>query len=271
MLRKENEAVSEGNGPVPQQEDFGSGQPTLEEVCRMIKEALKVCNTSFEKMQEYGDDLRSMGQRVARLEPGARQSCLAMEANGPANTKTRERTEGAATAVQAMHGDSCSATRVEPGRKTNSTSVGMMVEPPALSCRDNVVVEDRAAAPKSCLPSLEMRSPTAAGGLLPTGEISIATKTTFNKSLLRPYSTEEAISKEINLWSSTPPAWYDDSSFQRNKLLAAPSCRRVIDTKSRQNRTFDPGRSQGRLRACPFMGTWRALLCGEVVRVEAAG
>ena len=38
-----------------------------------------------------------------------------------------------------------------------------------------------------------------------------------------------------------------------------------------QNRTFDPGGSQGRLRACPILGTWRALLCGEVVRVGAAG
>ena len=31
MLRKESDAVSEGNGPVPQQEEFGFGQPTLEE------------------------------------------------------------------------------------------------------------------------------------------------------------------------------------------------------------------------------------------------
>ena len=28
MLRKESEAVPEGNGPVPRQEEFGSGQPT---------------------------------------------------------------------------------------------------------------------------------------------------------------------------------------------------------------------------------------------------
>ena len=55
------------------------------------------------------------------------------------------------------------------------------------------------------------------------------------------------------------------------KLLAAPSCRRVIKTKSRQNRTFDPGGSQGRLRACPLLGTWRPLLCGEVTRAGAAG
>ena len=41
MLRKESEVVSEGNGPVPQREEFGSGQPTLEEVCRMSKKTLK--------------------------------------------------------------------------------------------------------------------------------------------------------------------------------------------------------------------------------------
>ena len=27
---------------------------------------------------------------------------------------------------------------------------------------------------------------------------------------------------------------------------------------------FDPSGFTGRLRACPFLGTWRALLCGEV-------
>ena len=27
----------------------------------------------------------------------------------------------------------------------------------------------------------------------------------------------------------------------------------------------------GHLRACPFLGTWRALLCGKVMRVGAAG
>ena len=34
---------------------------------------------------------------------------------------------------------------------------------------------------------------------------------------------------------------------------------------------FDPSSSQGRLRAGPFLETWRALFCGEVMRVEAAG
>ena len=69
-----------------------------------------------------------MEQRVARPEPGAWQPRLAMEADGAANTNTREHTGGTATAVQAMHGDSCSATRVDPGPKINSTSFGMMAE-----------------------------------------------------------------------------------------------------------------------------------------------
>ena len=41
MSRKESEAVSEGNDPVPQQEEFGSGQPTLEKISRMVKEPSK--------------------------------------------------------------------------------------------------------------------------------------------------------------------------------------------------------------------------------------
>ena len=83
MLRKENEVVPVGNGPVHQQEEFGSGQPTLNEVCRMFKEALEVCNRSVDKMQEYVEDLRRIEQRVARLEPGARQPHLAWRHTGP--------------------------------------------------------------------------------------------------------------------------------------------------------------------------------------------
>ena len=169
-----------------------------------------------------------------------------MVADGPANTKTRERTESAATAVQAMHRDNFSACRVDPGPKANSASFGVMAEPPDLPCREDVLVEDGAAAPKLCLLSLEMRSPTTTGGLLPTGEISTTTKTTFNKSPLR-LSAEEANCKK----TSTPYISYDSSFWD---LLAVSSCRRVIETKSGENRTFDPGSSQGRLRACPCFG-----------------
>ena len=59
------------------------------------------------------DDItRLLEQHLANLEQDARQPRLAMVVDGQANTKTRERTEGAAEAVQAKDGDSCTAQRV---------------------------------------------------------------------------------------------------------------------------------------------------------------
>ena len=40
MPRKKSEAVPEGNGPAPQQEEFGSGQPTLVDVYQRFEEIL---------------------------------------------------------------------------------------------------------------------------------------------------------------------------------------------------------------------------------------
>ena len=154
--------------------------------------------------------MRLLEQQLTSQEQDVRQPHLAMEADGSANTKTRERTEGAATAVQAIHGDSCTAQKVQDGLRT-STSFGVTAEPPAFLCRDDVLVEDGAAAPMSCLPSSEMRSPTAAGGLGPTGETSRATDTTVNEPLFQLYSAEEESSKKKSLWTSIPSAWYDSS------------------------------------------------------------
>ena len=53
------------------------------------------------------------------------------------------------------------------------------------------MVESSNAASESCLPFMEMRSSTAAGGLVPTGEASKASGTTSNEPLLRFYETEE--------------------------------------------------------------------------------
>ena len=267
MLRKASEAVSRGIGPIPQQEEFGSRQPTLADAFREMRE----------KLEKFHDDMTGLFEWLAaRLEEDARQRRYVMEADETANTETRERTEGAATAVQAMRGDSCTtAQRVKNSPMTNSTSFGVKAEPPALPCRDDVVVESGDAAPKSCLPSLEMRSSTAAGGLVPTGEASPATETNFNQPPLWFYSTEEtdseASSKETNLRTSTHYASCDSSVFQESNLPAAPYVRRVVETKSRQNSTFDPGGSQGHLSNCPFLGSWRALVCGEVIRIGAAG
>ena len=273
MLRKESEAVPEGNGLVPQKEEFGSGQPTWGDVYRMMKEAFDRWDKKLDEIsEEFVEERRSIDQRLTRLEYGARQSRLAMEADGHANTKTRKRMEGAATAVQAMSGDSCTtAQKVQDGPKT-SISFGVMAEPPDLPCREDVLVEDDATSPESCLPSLKMCSPTAGGGLLPTGEVSTATRTTSYEPLLRFYATEEMNpeedSKKENLWTSISSTCYDSRFW---KLFAAFYCRRVVETKSRQNRTFDPGGSQGHLRACPFLESWRVLICGEVIRAGAAG
>ena len=78
------------------------------------------------------EQIRLKDQRVASLEQDAWQPRLAMEVDGPADTKTRVRTEGAAKAVHAMHVDSFSAGRVDPGPKTNSISFGVKAERPAL-------------------------------------------------------------------------------------------------------------------------------------------
>ena len=195
----------EENGPVPQQEEFGSGQPKLADVYRpsderLVRQHIKLMMSRFEKQ------VNMLEKRLARLEYDARQPRLAMEIDGLANTKTRVRTEGAVTAVQAMRGGSFSACRVDPGPMTNSTSFGMMAEPPSFSCRDDIVVKSGDAAPNSCLPSLEIRSSTAAGGLVPTGKTSTATETTVNKPLLQFYSTEEENSKKKKLRTSIPSA-----------------------------------------------------------------
>ncbi|CAM9461205.1 unnamed protein product, partial [Ascophyllum nodosum] len=128
-------------------------------------------------------DLRRVDQRLASLEQDARQPRLAMEADVPADKKTRERTEGAAKAVQAMHGDSFSANRVQAGPNTTSTSFGVKAKPPALP--------------------LEMRTPTAAGDLLATGKTSSATRSTFDQPPLRFYSTEETNSERTSTQSAS--------------------------------------------------------------------
>ena len=133
MRRNWSKAIPEGNSPVPQQEEFGSGQPTLAGVYRVMKERLDQSDRYWDsmkshfshlekKLDEIVKEMREADERLAGLEQDARQPCLAMAADVQANTKTRERTEGAATAVQVMHADSCFANRVDPDPTCSSTS-----------------------------------------------------------------------------------------------------------------------------------------------------
>ena len=185
-----------------------------------------------------------------------------MEADVSADEKTRKGTKGAATAVQAMHGNSFSAKRVQDGPKS-STTFGVKAEPPALPCRGDVSVENAAAAPKSCLSPLEMRTPTAAGGLLPTGKTSTATRTTYHQLPLWFCPTEEINSRTSILHVS----YFSIFGWINNQQ--ASSWPRVIETKSGQNMVFDPCKSTGRLRTCQCLELWRSILCGEVLRLGA--
>ena len=197
MPRKESKAVPEDNGPVPQQEEFGSGQPTLADVYRMMKERFDQSDRYWDSMKTHFekklDELVEMtDQRLASLEQDAQQPRLTMKADGLTDEKTRERTEGAAKAVQAMHGDSCFANRVDPDLMCSTIFGGDSTGPPALPCsRYDALVSNGAAAPKSCLSPLEMRSPTATGGLLSAGMATSATKTAFHQLLLWLCLTEE--------------------------------------------------------------------------------
>ena len=134
--------------------------------------------------------MRRINRRLASLEQDARQPRLTMEVDVTAANKTHERTEGAAAAVQAKHGDSRLAKMIQAG-PTSSTSFGVKVEPPALPRRDDVSVGKGASAPTSYLSLLEMRTLTAAGGLLSTGQASTTTRITYNQPRLRFCPTDE--------------------------------------------------------------------------------
>ena len=151
----------------------------------MIEELVDKLNR---KLDELTGEMRGIHQRVASLDQDARQSRLALEADGPADSNTRECMEDAVTAVQAIRGDSFSASRVDPDSMC-PTSFGVKAEPSTLPCRDYALIENCASAPKPCLSPLGMPSSTAAGGLLLDDITSIATRINFNQPTLRFNST----------------------------------------------------------------------------------
>ena len=124
--------------------------------------------------------LPATDRRLVGAEYNARQPRLATEADIPTDKKTCKRAEDAA-ADQAKNRDSCSAKRVDTG-PTSSTSFGMTAEHQALPRRDDVLVNKSAAASKLCLSPVEIRTLTAAGGLLPVGTASTTTRTIFPQS-----------------------------------------------------------------------------------------
>ena len=220
------------------------------------------------KLNESMEKTKDTRERSAGLEQEARQSRLAPEADAPTDTKTRKHTEGSTAAERVISGDNSYA-EIDPDRIYLASFEDDSTGPRGHPCsRDDVLVDNGAAAPKPCLSPVEMRTRTAAGGLLAAGKVSTATRITFYQPRLRFCPTEETNSERTSIQYAS---YY--SSFWRIKNQLPPFWRRVIETESRQTLVFDSGGSTGRLRASPFMETWRALFCGDLfVRVpDVAG
>ena len=176
-----------GKGPVPQQEEFQPDQTTLADVYRIFEERLdKQLNRIKSHYDEFTEKVIERRQHSARLEQGARQSRLAIEADVTSDKKTRKRTEGAAAAERMLSGDNSSAqVDTNPIRLTSlgENSTGL----PALFCpRDDALVDNGTATPKPCLSPAEMRTRTAAGSLLPAGTVSTAMRRVLSRMTSRP-------------------------------------------------------------------------------------
>ena len=104
-------------------------------------------------------------------------------------------------------------------------------------------------------------------GDLPGDEIVVSPPSLIVEPLPSPpdRSTSFSVKAESPALPCRISIQYDSyySIFWRINNQQTPFWPRVIDTKDGQNLVFDPGGSIGRLRACPFLETWRALLWGE--------
>ena len=185
MSRNWSKAVPKGNGPAPQQEEFMRDKPKLADVHRLFEEILdsqlNPMKSHFDQQDGILDELmqktRETRHRSASLEKGAWQSGLAMEADVTSDKKTRNRTEDVA-AERVISGDNCSANQVDPDQMCRTSFGDDSTGPLALPCsRDEALVDNDAATPKPCLSPVDLRTPTAAGGLLPTGTASTVIRT----------------------------------------------------------------------------------------------
>ena len=81
MRRKASEAIFEGNGPIHQEEERGFGQPApldhFREITSLLKEREKILDRITRLLEQLSEC----------LEHEARQPRLAMEADGPADTR----------------------------------------------------------------------------------------------------------------------------------------------------------------------------------------
>ena len=158
---------------------------------RIMSEAPdKSFDNFYELKLENPKKMRATRQRLADLEHDVRQPRLAAKVDVPTVKKTHTGAEEA-PANQAKHGDSCSAKKVDPDPMCLTSFRDDSTEPPALPCRDDVLVNKGAAVPKPCLSPVEMRTLTAAGGLPPASTAFVVTRAIFHQSPLWLCPTEE--------------------------------------------------------------------------------
>ena len=145
----------------------------------------------FDKLDELADEMIATKQRLAGLEQDARQPRVAMEANVPSGTKTRNRTKDIA-ADRVISEDRSSANQVDLDQVCLTSLGDDFIGLLALPCsRDDALIDNGVAAPKSCLLPVEMHTQTAAGGLLPAGKVSTATSIIYAASSVLPDRGDE--------------------------------------------------------------------------------
>ena len=205
------------------------------------------------KLDDMVKETRITNQRRPGLQHQAQQPRLAVKADVLEDKKTRESRED--FVEDGRLGD-ISSDRVHDPMRLTSFCDREYIEPPALPCRDDALVNQGHEVAKPYLLPVEMRKSTPAGGLLHAGSASTSKTQGTNVSLqLFPWSFRET-SEEKNISTTTRQTFakYDRSWHPK-----------VIETKSRQNMVFDPGGLSGCLCGCPFWeGDARCILGGLI-------
>ena len=225
--------LSAGKGHVASQNE--SRLPTIMELVRTLNRRLDETNRRLarrgNKVEVMVKEVRNNNQRPARLQQlQAQQSRLAVRADAFEDKKTCKSRQD--FTPDGRWGD-ISSDRVHDGpMRLTSLSNQEYIEPPALPCGDDALVNQGAEAPMPCLSPVEIRKSTTAGSVLHAGSASTykAQGSNFTPQLL-PWSLRETI-EEKNIGTTTRQIF---AKYNRSWHL------RVIETKSRQCLGFDRG------------------------------
>ena len=229
---------SEGKNPSASQDKSGAttADPMSELLTIMLKKS-EEANKKFEELGNKLDDrvkeMRKTNQRRAGLQHQDQQPRLAEKADVLEDKKTRENRED--FTQDGRLGD-ISSDRVHAPMRLSSFGYQYSIEPPALPCRDDALVNQGHEVAKVDLDGESDPDVTEIGHVL----LAIR-KTNFPLQLL-PWSFRE-MSEDTNIGTTTR------QTFAKYNRSWHP---KAIKTKSRQNMVFDPGGLSGCLCGCPF-------------------